>query len=510
MQRINLLGIIQQQTIKGTIITYFGVFVGFITGGWLLPNYLSPEENGILHLLVAYSLGFATFATLGINAVSNRLFPYFRNPETKHNGYFFILLIVSIAGFILSVIAFLCLKPLIIKSGLEKSTLFINYIFYIIPLTFFTLIFLVLDIYYAVLFKAVKGIFIKEFLQRIFILIAILFVVFKVFDFEYFLFAWVIALSLPGIILLINLIIDKQFILKPKFSHLSSELIKSMISVGAFGIVVAFSNILIQYVDRLMINSMLGLAETGIYGVAFFYGLLIIMPVRALNKISTVVIADAWKRNDLKIINNIYFSTTINQLIIGLLVFIGIWANIDNIMRILPEEYAEGKYVIFYIGLANLFVMASGVNGPILSTSKHFKVLTYFVICFGILIVITNFIFIKLIGISGAALASAISSFLYCLLRYVFLYKKYKMQPYRHKHLIIVLFGIISFLAGYFVPDLYNANNHILSMIIDIFVRSSVILITYGVLIIVSGMSGQINEKYYEVINRVKTIFGKS
>ncbi len=84
------------------------------------------------------------------------------------------------------------------------------------------------------------------------------------------------------------------------------------------------------------------------------------------------------------------------------------------------------------------------------------------------------------------------------------------MQPYRHKHLIIVLFGIISFLAGYFVPDLYNANNHILSMIIDIFVRSSVILITYGVLIIVSGMSGQINEKYYEVINRVKTIFGKS
>lgn len=504
------MGIIQKQTIRGSIITYVGVIIGFLTTGVLLPNYISPEQIGVLNLLVAYSLGFATFATLGINSVSNRLFPYFRNPENKHNGYFFILFIVSIGGFFLSVIVFLLLKPLIIENSLEKSVLFIDYIHYILPLTFFTLIFLVLDIYYAVLFKAVKGIFIKEFLQRIFILIAIMFVVVKVFDFEYFLFAWIIALSLPGIILLLNLIIDKQFILKPNFSHLSTGLVRSMISVGTFGIVVAFSNILIQYVDRLMINSMLGLAETGIYSVAFFYGLMIIMPVRALNKISTVVIADAWKRKDIKLINNLYFSTTINQVIIGLLVFIGIWANIDNIMRILPETYADGKYVIFYIGLANFFVMASGVNGPILSTSKHFKVLSYFVICFGILIVITNFIFIKLIGITGAAIASAISSFLYCLMRYVFLLKKFKMQPYRIKHLIIVLFGIISFLVGYFVPDLYKPDDHILSMIIDIFVRSSVILITYGFLIIAFGISVQINEKYHNVINKLKTVFGKS
>ena len=161
------MGIIQKQTIRGSIITYVGVIIGFLTVGYLLPNYITTEQIGVLNLLVAYSLGFATLATLGINAISNRLFPYFRNPENKHNGYFFIIFIVSIAGFILSVIVFLSLKPLIIKNNLEKSALFIDYIHYILPLTFFTLIFLVLDIYYAVLFKAVKGIFIKEFLQRI-------------------------------------------------------------------------------------------------------------------------------------------------------------------------------------------------------------------------------------------------------------------------------------------------------------------------------------------------------
>ena len=95
-------------------------------------------------------------------------------------------------------------------------------------------------------------------------------------------------------------------------------------------------------------------------------------------------------------------------------------------------------------------------------------------------------------------------------MRYVFLLKKFKMQPYRIKHLIIVLFGIISFLVGYFVPDLYKPDDHILSMIIDIFVRSSVILITYGFLIIAFGISVQINEKYHNVINKLKTVFGKS
>ncbi|MFC2098013.1 lipopolysaccharide biosynthesis protein, partial [Bacteroidota bacterium] len=348
------------------------------------------------------------------------------------------------------------------------------------------------------------------FLQRIFIFAAILFIIFKLCDFESFLLIWVIALSLPGLIILINLIIDKEFIVKPKLSFLTTDLKRSMISVGAYGIIIAFSNIIIQYVDRIMINEMLGLEATGIYGRTFFFGVLIILPIRALNKISIVVIADAWKKNDIKTINDIYSSTTINQLIFGLLLFIGIWANIGNVFKIMPEVYNEGKYVIFFIGLANLFVMASGVSGPILSTSKYFKALSYFVIIFGLLVVITNYIFIDKFGMTGAAVASALSSFCFCLMRYIYLYKRYKMQPYRFKHLIIILIGIISFFASTLIPEIDNPLKPNLFLIIDIFVRSSTILLIYGVLIIITGVSVAVNEKYNNFIIKIRSLLNKS
>jgi len=504
------LGIIQKQSVKGSIIGYAGVLIGFVTTGILQPKLLEIEEIGVLALLLSWSLIFATIATLGINAVSNRLFPYFRNSANKHNGYLFIVVITSITGFIVAMIIFWVLKPFIIKESLKETSIFIEYIYYIIPLTFFTLLFLVLDIYYAVIYNAVKGLFIKEFLQRVFLLLAILFLAFNIFDFGQFLIAWMIAISLPGIILLINLVKDGEFSLRPNISYLSKSLKKSMISVGFFGIIVAFSNIIVQTVDRIMIDNIINLGTTGIYHICAFFGVLVVIPSRTIiNKISTVIIADAWKENDIKTINKIYSSTTINQLILGLLVFIGIWANINNVFTILPE-YVEGKYVIFFIALANLFTMISGVSGPILTTSKYFRTLTYFIIIFGALVLITNLIFIKIYGLTGAALASVISVFIYCSLRYLFLYFKYKMQPYNYKHLIIIVIGIVVYVLNLLIPTIENSNHPTLFMIIDIFVRSSLIVLVFGFFIIKTKVSPELNENFSGYIKKLKTIFKKA
>ena len=153
------MGIIEKQSIKGTIYSYLGVIVGFITAGILQPEFLTPEENGLLDLLMTWSLLFATLATLGINNVTNRLFPFFRDPQTHNKGYFGLVFWVTVIGFVLSMAIYLVLRPGIISKSLEKSALFIPYIDYIIPLTAFTAIYLVVDIYYAALYKSVKGIF---------------------------------------------------------------------------------------------------------------------------------------------------------------------------------------------------------------------------------------------------------------------------------------------------------------------------------------------------------------
>ncbi len=155
------MGIIQRQAIKGTIYTYIGVVIGFVTAGILFPNILLPEQIGVTKLLVTFSLLFARLADLGFTGVANRLFTYFRNKEKKHNGFLFIALSVALVGFLISIILYFILKPYIIEDSIGKYAFFVEYIYYLIPLIFFTLIFNTLDTYNKVLYDAVLGTFIK-------------------------------------------------------------------------------------------------------------------------------------------------------------------------------------------------------------------------------------------------------------------------------------------------------------------------------------------------------------
>ena len=120
------MGIIEKQGIRGTVFSYIGVVIGFITAGVMMPRLLTPEENGVLELLVTWSMIFATLATLGINNVTNRLFPYFRDARSHHKGYFTILVFVLLAGLALSIGLYLIIKHAMIRGSMERSNLLKN------------------------------------------------------------------------------------------------------------------------------------------------------------------------------------------------------------------------------------------------------------------------------------------------------------------------------------------------------------------------------------------------
>jgi len=489
------MGVIEKQSIKGTVYAYLGVGVGFITAGILQPNFLTREQNGVLDLLWTWSLLLATLSTLGINNVTNRLFPYFRNPGQKHHRYFGLVLWVTLTGFIVSMIIYLLLRPWIISDSLEQSTLFVRYVDLIVPLTLFTAIYLVVDIYYAALYQSAKGILIKEFLMRLFILIALLLFVYHVLDFPKFVLGYTLALSLPGILISLLLLFDGEFIIRPDFSYLRPKLTHAIISVAGFGIIMTFSNIVVQSIDRIMINSILGLADTGIYGRVFIFGTLVSIASRPVNKISNIVVAQAWKDRQTDTIRRIYSQSTLNQLLFGLLILVGILGNLDNIFRILPDNYASGKWVILFIGLANLFQMASGVSVAVMSTSRHYRLLTFFILLFAGLIVVTNLLLIPRMGISGAALASAISVGCYSLMRFIFLRIKYQMQPYSWRHLAILATGIIAYGVSLLLPDFNHPDHPISTLILDIFLRSALITIIYIGFNRILGLSPDLNKQ---------------
>ncbi len=497
-------GIIEKQGLQGTILTYTGVVIGFITAGYLLPRYLTMEQNGVLDVLNAWSLIFATLATLGINNVSNRLFPWFRDQKNHNNGYLGILFVVLFLGLLLSTGVYLILRPYILSNASETGTLLPQFVDLIIPLSIFTALFMIIDIYYAVLYKAVKGILHKELLQRVYILIAIVVYLILAIDFPLFVLLYIAALSLPGLMILFSLMKDGEFVLHINRDILTKELKINMFSVASFGIVVSFSNILIQKIDILMIQNYLGTIQVGNYGRVFFYGTLVVLPLRVISKISAVVVAQAWKDKNIDLIREVYRKSTIDQLLFGSLVLIGLWANIENVIHIIGPQYANGKYVVLFIGLSNLFLMASGVSGAIISTSDYYKVLTVFVGIFGALVFLSNIIFIPAFGIAGAALASAISALIYSIMRFGFLWSKYNLQPYSYKHLLILLAAIASYSLNLVIPDLYNSDSRTVSVILDIIARSGIILFSYFTFIRLLKLSPDLDTWIKKLLNKTK------
>jgi O-antigen/teichoic acid export membrane protein len=489
------MGIIQKQAIKGTAYSYIGVIIGFITTAILFPRILSTDEIGLLKLLVSFSVLFAQFGSLGFNSVINRLFPYFRLPSEKHNGFIAFAMLIAITGFILTSLAFQLYKPVLIRNNLEESSLLVNYAHLIIPLVFATLFFNLFDAYNKVLYDTVLGALLKEFIQRLLILISIILYYFNILNLNAFVIAYVISFLLPTIIILSILFYRKEIAFKFNKEAFPKSMLKEMGIVSFFGFIGGLGGLAIVHIDSLLVNRFLGIGMTGIYATTFYFGTLVLIPSRPLIKISTPILADSWKSGDLDNIKLVYRKSCLNQTLIAILIFTGIWVNIDNIFKILPEEFEAGKYVIFFIGLANVFEMLSGVGGMIIGTSKYYRLNSIFVFIFLIFLVGLNIIFIPIFGLTGAAFATFLARFIYTLLRFIFLYRKFRMQPYNYKFILLVLVGLISYLAGYFLPELDN-------YLLDILIRSSIVLLLFGILILLLRISEDVNSIYKNLLER--------
>ncbi|MBC34770.1 MAG: polysaccharide biosynthesis protein [Bacteroidetes bacterium] len=479
------MGVIQNQTLRGSLYSYIGVLIGFVITGLLLPEYLSTAENGVIKLLLSYSIIFSQFAALGFNSITTRLFTYFRDKDKGHNGFLFIGSIVTLAGIGLSIMVFYFLKDILISRGGNSNDLFSYYANFVIPLIVCQTIFNFLDNYAKVLFESVIGTFLKELVQRLIILGVLFLLIFNIIDFEQFVLLYVIAIALPTVLLFIYLGQKKQLHFKPISGFISKDLSRSMFSVGSFGLIIGFSNMAILNIDSIMVSQLVGLSETGIYGITFFFGTLIIIPSRALRKISSAVYADSWKSMDMQNIKDVYQKSALNQFVFGLLLFVGIWGNIDNVFEILPKEYEAGKYVIFFIGLVNLIDMLSGNTVVIINTSPKYRYLSWILLIHLGIVVISNFLFIPIWGLTGAAIASFVSTCIYALIRFMVLYRFYKLQPYNWKFILPVLIAVLSYALSTILPDVGY-------LILDIILRSTIILIIYIPLVYILKLSPEL------------------
>lgn len=490
------MGIIKTQSIYNTIIIYIGIGLGFISTIYLYPNVLTPDEYGLTRLLLSVALLFTQFAHMGMNNISIKFFPYFEDKQNQHNGFFFLTLVVPFLGFLLFLGVFFLFSDLILDYYSDKSELFVEYFPFLIPLVLGILYFDVINSYVRARYASVPGSIIGEVvLKTVTILLLILFL-FKWLSFYEFMVAFVCSYILKPLLLIVYLYRKGELFLKPKFNFIDTTLFKRMGNYGLFSILGGMANLIVNNIDIIMLGSLSGLANTGIYAIAFYVGSVIEVPKKAIGKIVPTVIAKNLADKDYAEVANIYKSSSINQVIPGALLFIGIWANLENLLAILPEEYSGAGIVILIIGAAKLINMGVGVNGVIILNSEHYRFDLVSTIFLVIISILTNYLLIPIYGIAGAALATALSILIYNTIKGVFLWVNFKMQPFTPKIITVVLLSGAVLFASLMV-------DRIGSVYVDIFIRSFTIAVIYSTGIILFNVSDEVNKIWTDIKKKI-------
>jgi O-antigen/teichoic acid export membrane protein len=204
-----------------------------------------------------------------------------------------------------------------------------------------------------------------------------------------------------------------------------------------------------------------GLAAVGLYTMAQFAGSLVQAPQRGVTAASIGPLAQAWKDKDYGRINRIYHRSCITQLVFSVGIFVLILLNFkDGIITFqFHPEYQASLSIFFtaflFIGLARIVDMGTGVNGQIIATSTFWRFDFTSGLILAILTLPLNYLLAKKWGMTGPAIADVFTFSIYNGIRCIFLYRKFKMQPFTIHSLYTLLLGA----AGYFICY-YLFNTH--------------------------------------------------
>ncbi len=471
---------IRKQSLISSLVVYIGFAIGFFNT-WLFAREggFTQADYGLTGVFMAVANIMFSFANLGMPAYIHKFYPYYNdNLPPKKNDQLTWAIFFSLFGFCLVIIAGILFKNIVIRKYGTNAPDLVKYYYYIFPfgmgLTFFS----ILEAYAWQVKKSVFSNFLREIQFRVFtsILIVLSFTGF-IASFDLFIKIYSFTFLAIAVILLVYLFWQKKIFFTFSLSRVSKKYFKKIIALISFVYGGSMVFTVSMVVDTIIIAAVLpnGLAMAGIYTLAQNIASLIQAPQRGIVSSSLGALSKAWKDKDLKRINRIYHSSSINQLIFSVGMFALIWLNFtDGVFTFhLQAGYIDARWVFFYIGLMRIVDMGTGVNSQIINTSTLWRFDFYTGIILLSLTLPLNYILTKYYyGVMGPAIANLITFTIYNAIRYWFLIKKFQLQPFTLKTVYTIILGIAAYYCCYFLF------NHIHGFA-GIILRSTVYLVLF-------------------------------
>ena len=489
------MGVIQRQGIKKTLVSFVGAFIGAFTNLIVAP--LVQIELGLIRFVLSVANLGVPFANLGINIILLKYFPKYRE---KFSYFLTLLLIASHVAFILfCVITFFFYKPIISYYTIKYPNEY-QYLFYTIPIIY-CLVHINFFTYIAANFqRVVIPSILHDLTLKLALPIILLLYYFNWVSLNFMMTIWVVIYIgiLIALILYANAL--KPLQLKYNQAFLKEVNLKEMGTYSGFGVLGSLGAILAFQLDTFMVGTLIELRSTSIYTISLFITNIIEIPYKSIRSIATPIIAQASSEEDYTKLNALYKKTSLNLIIIGIGLLLLLHFNIGELFNLLPGKtfLSEGLNVILILGLAKIVDMGTSINSDIINFSKYFRFNLYAVLTLSVLNIFLNILMVQYLGfgIEGVALATFIALLTYNVAKVSYAYYRFKIHPFSQGTLKVLALTAMTFIILNFLP-------YLTSSVLNIVLRSSIILLFFGGGILYFQVSNDISNFVNQTIKKI-------
>lgn len=477
------MGIVFKQTSWNIVTITVAILIGGINTLYFYPEFLREQYYGLVVFLLATSNLLQPLMSFGAQHTIIKFFSSFKNIKEKDE---FLSSIIFLPLFFILPICFLVVQfhDLIAEFLSVKNPIIKSYVWVIFLVSFATSYFEVFYAWSRVQFKSIFGNILKEIYPRIAVFILLFLVSIDILTKENFVW-WLTGLYY---IRLIIMIIYSLFLYTPKFSVKIPNNFKEILSYSIYILLAGSAASFLIDIDKYMIPQKQAISQTAYYAVAVFIATVVEIPGRAMFQIINPLVAKALNEENFVELKNLYKQSSENLLIVCGLFFLLINLNIDSFYMFLNnQEYSDASLVVLIISSAKLIQMSFGCGPAILATSKFYKITLPFSIAMAVSVYFLNDYLIDLYGINGAAISTFIVLLIFTVLKIIYIRYKVKLQPFNFNSIKI----FTSILLIYFFNSYINLE---LSPLIEIIIRSIIILITYVLVINFFGVSKKMKD----------------
>lgn len=464
------------------LIKVVGLVIAFLFQ-FLLTNNLSPASYGEYTLFLTYINMLTIFSLIGLDNSLIKEIPIVKRAYGEKMLLFFFKIIIF-------------------------STIFISIIFYIFYIKKYTSVFLIL---------VISGIFIKGLVMlldsyyqgkgkivEVNLYSSLVNNILKIFIFfllkKYKLYAVFISYFISELFCLSLRKIKLNIKSENKLKLTQKDKIK-FIKYGITFTLITSIGVLNQNVDKLILESYLGLEAVGVYRVNQNYLSLLgifVSPFLAF----WPIISKLYKQNKIKEIEETF--SNIIKLILVLVIpcFVLICFKSDKLLSLFGKEYSKYSIILIVLSIGTLIDTSAGPIGAVLTMTKFQKISLYNSIVCLILNVILSIVFVKKYGILGVALSTSLTIVFNNVISIIFNKILLGIMPYKFKILVCGFLNlIILFIFQNYYQNKLLFDNLVLDLLLNLILLGIISMIINAIIyfkVLKKFYLGRQNEKIFK------------